>query len=65
VLEIERDEQLADLAHQRADDRFLGGAHILVFGELARDLARQERAVQFELRVDTARRALMKVIDEL
>lgn len=64
-VEIADDEQLADLPHQRADHRLLARAKIDVLGQLARDAARQQRAVQFELRVDAARRAVMKVVDEL
>ncbi len=36
-----------------------------MLGELASDAAREHRAVQFEFRVDTVRRAVMKVVDEL
>lgn len=64
-VEIEHHQQLADLPHQRADHGFLTGAQIAALGQLARDAARQQRAVQFEFRVDAARRAVMKVIDDL
>ncbi|MDR8774269.1 hypothetical protein FEP92_04682 [Burkholderia multivorans] len=39
LIEIADHEQLADLAHQRADDRFLARAQLDVFGQLARDAA--------------------------
>ncbi len=63
-VEIEHHQQLADLPHQRADHGFFAGAQIAAFGQLAGDAARQQRAVQFEFRVDAARRAVMKVIDD-
>ena len=63
-LEIKRHQQLADLPHQRADHRFFRSTEFAALGHLPRDRAGQQRAVQFELGIDTARRAVMKVIDE-
>jgi hypothetical protein len=63
-VEIEHHQQLADLPHQRADHGFFPGAQIAALSQLARNAARQQRAVQFEFRVDPARRAVMKVIDD-
>ena len=65
ALQIEGDQQPADLTHQRADDGLFGDPQIDAFRDAPRDRAAQQRAVQFELCVDTVRHAVMKVIDDL